>query len=145
MDIQLGIDPIIGVQSYTELPFDFRDYLEDLGISTLSQAQNVLLGQHSYWYTTDDLNIAGDWKVLWEEFTSNLEGARIRLNSCSDRLVWDYNHVNGSVIANLIYDSIVYASSPPIGCPLLALVWSGIMPLKISCFIWLTLENKILT
>ena len=112
---------------------------------TFTLIKNVFPGQHPYWYTADDINIAIDWKVLWEEFTSNLEGARIRINSCSDRLVWDYNHVDGSITANLIYDSIVYASSPPIGCPLLALVWSGIMPLKISCFIWLTLENKILT
>ena len=48
MDIQLCIEPIIGVQCYTEIPSDFRDYLEDLGISTLSQAQNVLPGQHPY-------------------------------------------------------------------------------------------------
>ena len=44
MDIQLGIDPIIGTQSCPELRSDFRDYLKDLGITNLSQENNILFG-----------------------------------------------------------------------------------------------------
>ena len=45
-DIILGIDPIIGTQTISWLDSDLREYLVDLGISTLSQAQNILPGQH---------------------------------------------------------------------------------------------------
>ena len=76
-DILLGIDPIIGTLYSSWLPLYIRDYLEDLGISTLSQAHNILPGQQHYWYTTEDLNIDGDWKLLWENYMSSMECARI--------------------------------------------------------------------
>ena len=112
-----------------------------MGIAYLSQAHNTLPRQHPYWYTTQDLNVAGDWKDQWEMYTSNMDGARIRLNSGFDRLVWDYNHHDGSVTAKLIYDCIIHSSLHPIESPLQALIWSCNIPRKISCFIWLTLNN----
>ena len=51
MDILLGIDPIVGTLHIPELPSNFRAYLEDLGIATLSRAHNILPGQRTYWYT----------------------------------------------------------------------------------------------
>ena len=144
-DILLGIDPIIGTMYSSWLPSDLRDYLDDLGISTLSQAHNILPGQHHYWYTTEDLNIDGDWKLLWENYTSSVESVKIRLSTRSDNLVWDYNKYDGSVTTELVYDYIVHHSCPPIGIPLHALIWFVILPNKISCFVWLALANKILT
>ena len=70
---------------------------------------------------------------------------RIRLNSSPDTLVWDHNKNNGSATSKLVYDYIVQSSHPLVGSNLQALIWSGILPTKISCFIWLVLENKILT
>ena len=61
-DILLDIDPIIGTFPCPELSSDFRDYLEDLGVTYLSQAHNTLPGQHPYWYIAEDLNVAGEWK-----------------------------------------------------------------------------------
>ena len=78
MDIQLGIDLIFGIQHCPVLPYDFRDYLKDLGISSLSQAHNILPGQHPYWYTVEDLNITGigksfgrNLRAIWKELISN--------------------------------------------------------------------------
>ena len=144
-DILVGIGLIIGTQSLSWLPSSLREYLEDLGISTLSHAHNILLGQHHYWYTAEDLCISGEWKLAWENFTRSLELRRIKLSSLSDSLVWDYNKSEGSVSAELVYDFIVHSSSPPTGSKLLAFLWSGILPKKICCFVWMAMANKILT
>ena len=144
-DIILGINSISGTQPYPELSSDFRDYLDDMGIAYLSQAHNSLPGQHPYWYTVEDLNVVGYWKDQWEIYTSYLEGARIRLNSCIDCMTWDYNQNDGSVNVKLIYDCIIHSSLHPNASPLLTLIWSCNLSMKIICFIWLTLHNKVLS
>ena len=98
-----------------------------------------------YWYTTEDLCVVGDWKLAWDTFTRSLEFGGIRLNSHSDCLIWAYNKFDGYVSAKLVYDSIVLSSSPSAGSRLLTLIWSGTLPKKICCFIWLALMNKLLT
>ena len=77
----LGIDPIIGIPDSLTLLAGFLEYLEDLDIATLSQAQNTLPGLHKYWYTAEDLCVVGDWKLAWDTFMRSLEFGGIRLNS----------------------------------------------------------------
>ena len=74
-----------------------------------------------------------------------MEGTRIRLSSSTDKWVWQYNRPEGSVTAELVYDSIIFSSSSLIGFPLQALILSGILPKKIRCSVWLALANKIRT
>ena len=50
-NILVGIDSIIGTHSLSELPLGIREYREDLGITALIHAHNILPGQHNYWYT----------------------------------------------------------------------------------------------
>ena len=82
----MGIDPIIGAQSPYYLPLGLKDYLEDLDITTLSQARNILPGSHPYWYTAEDLCIAGEWKTAWDCYTRGLELGRIKLSPLFDAL-----------------------------------------------------------
>ena len=145
LDVLIGIDQIIGVPSSLSLPTGLRDFLEDLDITSLTHARNTLPGTHHYWYSAEDLCVTGDWKLAWDSFTRDLELSEIRLNTQSDVLIWAYNKRDGSISANLVYDSIVKPLSPPSGSRLLALVWSGSLPKKINCFVWLALRNKILT
>ena len=93
----------------------------------------------------EDLDIAGDWKHAWENYTRGLEMSRIRLNYMSDTLVWEHNRNVSPTSAKNVYDFIVQSSHPPQGNSLHDFIWSGALPNKISCFIWLVLENKILT
>ena len=118
----MGIDPIIGTHSPSELPSSLREYLEDLGITTLSHAQNILPGQHHYWYTAEDLYIAGDWKFAWDNYTRCLEYGRIRLNSHIESLVWHHKKFDGSVSTELVYDVIMQSSPPPTGSKLHAFI-----------------------
>ena len=65
--IKIGIDPIVGLNSDYMLPLELRAYLVDYGISHLSYAQNwgIVSVSQSYWLTVDDLELAGQWKVSW--------------------------------------------------------------------------------
>ena len=100
-NILVGIGLIIGTHSLSVLPLGIREYLEDLGIVSLIHAQNILPSQHNYWYMAEELNIVGDWKLAWENYTRCLEHGRIRLNSLTDSLVWDHNKHDGNVTTEL--------------------------------------------
>ena len=143
-NVHIGIDPIIGIPDSFTWPTGFREFLEDLDIITLSQARNILLGSQ-YWYSVEDLCVIGEWKLSWDTFTRSLEFGGIRLHSRSDSLMWAYNKFDGSVSTKLVYDNIVANSSPPTGSRVLKHIWSGTLPRKVSCFIWLALMNKLLT
>ena len=118
--ILIGIDPIIGVQDFITFPVRFKEFLEDLDIVSLSQERNTLPGIHKYWYTTEDLYVIGDWKIIWDSFTRSLEIGGIRLNTMSDSLIWDFNKHNGTNTAKLVYDCIVHSFSPRAGSRLLS-------------------------
>ena len=59
-DIILGIDPILGSHASHSLPLKLREYLTDLDIVTLAQAHNAHPNAHHYWFTAEELNLAGD-------------------------------------------------------------------------------------
>ena len=59
-DILVGVNPIIGTHSLSDLPLGLRDYLDDFGIVSLNHAHNSLPGLHNYWYSAKDLDIEGD-------------------------------------------------------------------------------------
>ena len=93
----------------------------------------------------EELCIAGDWKLIWDSFTRILELGGIRLNTQLDSMIWAYNKNDGSVSAKLVYDNIVCTYAPSAGNRLIKHIWTGALPRKISCFIWLALKNKLLT
>ena len=63
--IELGVDPIDGLNSSFTLSDDLKEYLGDYGITFLHQARNlgVVSNSQSYWLTTYDLDLGGDWQV----------------------------------------------------------------------------------
>ena len=144
-DVLIGVDLVIGVPTSLSLPDGLRTFLDDLDITSLSQARNTLPDSQHYWYSTEDLCIAGEWKEAWEAYTRGLELCGIRLTSQSDTLLWAFNKHDGSISAKLVYDCIVKSYSPLSGSRLHSYIWVGTLPRKIGCFIWLVLRNKILT
>ena len=52
-DIILGIDPIVGSQAPYILPLELREYLEDMDIVTLAQANNAQPNAHHYWFMAE--------------------------------------------------------------------------------------------
>ena len=78
-DIRVGTDLIVGTESLLVLPQDLRDYLEDYGILTLAQARNFTPGAQRFGFIAEDLDLGGEWGLLWNKFISRLEFGRIRL------------------------------------------------------------------
>ena len=144
-NILLGIDPIVGLHSSFRLPEDLRSYLEDMNICTLAQAQNSLHYAQSYWLSAEDLDLGGSYNIIWNEYIEGLSGAGIRLTDHSDDLVWTYKKNSGSITAKAAYDCIVCSHLPPVSNLADSLLWTKALPNKISCFIWLSLQNRILT
>ena len=66
--IRLGLDPIVGQGSSFLLPFDLREYLLDYGICMLDQARNHTSCAQSYWFSAADLDLWGEWKMLWDSY-----------------------------------------------------------------------------
>ena len=64
----MGLDPIVGMGSPFSLPFELQEYLEDYGIFTLDQARNYSPDARHYWLTVDDLDLGGEWKLLWNVY-----------------------------------------------------------------------------
>ena len=86
-DIRVGIYLIMGTEALLVLPQDLHDYLEDYGIVTLAQARNFTPGAKSYWFTAKDMDLGGEWGLLWNTFVTGLEYGRIRLTYKKDSLI----------------------------------------------------------
>ena len=127
--IRLGVDPIVGLGSSFLLPHDLRDYLEDYGICTLDHARNQTPFAKSYWFSVDDLDLQGDWKIIWENFTRGLEFGRIRLSEHYDSLLWSHNKYVGPLTTAMGYDCIT--SSCCSEDQAMFLIWSGL-----SIYLW---------
>ena len=129
----MGSNPIVGLGSPFTLPQDLRDYLEDYGISMLDQARNYLMGAQSYWFTAEELDLRGHWKLLWNKFTSGLEYGRIRLSNRQDSLLWSYNNYVGELTTALGYECIVhhYQNCSSDLSTVLVLLWKLNIPTKV--------------
>ena len=131
--------------TYFILPRMLRDYLEDYGICTLSQAWNYTSSASGYWFTAEELDLTGEWKSIWDNFIRGLEYGRIRLSDQQDTLLWSFNKYVGSITASVGYDCILYAKGFEQQDLTLNFLWSLRIPLKIVCFTWLLARDRILT
>lgn len=139
--IRLGVDPIVGLGSFFLLPLNLLDYLADYGICSLEHARNQTLHAQNYWFLADDLELRGEWKILWDNYIRGLEFGRIRLSDNSDSLLWTHNIVTVA----MGYDCIVSSFCSEEQTSVLDTIWKFNIPLKIGCFIWLLGRGLILT
>ena len=145
--IRVGLDPIVGMGSSFSLPYELRVYLEDYGILTLDQARNYSSDAPSYWLSVDDLDLGGDWKLIWNSYVPGLEYGRIRLKPNLDSLSWSYHNYSGAITAAIAYDCISHHSMDDSSdlSYVLYLLWKIKIPAKIRFFLWILIMDKVLT
>ena len=109
LNIRLGVDPIAGLNAQYLLFEDLRDYLADLGITKLAQAQNLEVYGHEFncWYTASYLNLGDDWVLQWSTYVKFLSHGGIRIGNSEDTLLWMFEKKLGKVTAKMAYDLIV--------------------------------------
>ena len=147
MNIRLGVDPIPGLNAPFLLSDGLRDYLTDYGITHLTHAQN-LDGEAqgpNYWYTAEDLHLAGEWVEKWSDFVQGLSHGGIKIHNTEDTLLWLQNPKNGMVTANSAYELIVSRNLPLAHHSFYTQIWHFSIPQKIKRFIWLVIKNKVNT
>ena len=143
----MGLDLIIGMGSSFSLPRDLWDYLEDFGMTSLAQARNYSPDARSYWLSAADLDLGGEWYLLWNSYVIGLEYGRIRLRPQPDNLLWSYKSYSRSISVATAYDCISTHHMDPLSNSsfILQFLWKINIPEKIRCFIWLLIMNKVLT
>ena len=146
-NIKVGIDPIAGVSSDYTLLEDLRLYLEDYGIHTLSDVLNrrVSTSSTDYWLSADALELGGLCKEAWSNYIKGLQHGGIRISNTPDTLVWIFNKSIGTVKSNLMYELTVNISVTSKPNDIFVKIWKLRIPLKIICFNWLCLSNRINT
>ena len=127
------------------LPRGLREYFEDYGICSLAQARNHTPNAKSYWFSADDLDLIGEWKSIWENYVRGLEFGRIRLSDQVDSLIWTHHKYIGPLSAAEGYSCVISNSCSELNDKVLKILWTLTIPLKIKCFTWLMIFQKILT
>lgn len=134
--IHLGVDPIVGMGSTFILPEDLRSYLADMDICTLAQARNPCSSAPFYWYSSSDLDLAGSYSSIWNDYINGLSALGIRLNDSPDMLAWSFNRSGLDITAkeayNCIFQSTMVEDSMAVSPPVSPPVWNKSLPLKIS-------------
>lgn len=145
--IKVGVDPIIGLEHDYLLPTIIPQYLDIIGLSTLDKIhhQNNGRANSQKWFTAQDLGISGYLARIWENYTNKLNSAGVHLSNSVDKLVWAGNTGNGSVTAKSAYKRIIQQKYifPPDWW--YVKIWKWHIPLKLKCFTWLILQNKLKT
>ena len=135
LKIKVGIDPIVGHNSLYFLFEELRDYLTDLGITYLAQAQNLeVVGTDGpYWYSTSDLLLGGDWAAQWSSYVKGLTHGGIRIGHAEDKLLWIYDEQMGKVTAKKAYDLIVCNHRTIMENDIILKIWHFNIPHKLKC------------
>lgn len=143
--ISIGTDPILGIGEGHRLSDELITTLHDRGIFVL----NHLWTSSAVHADTRELIDISDLPVAllmeWSVFRLSLLGAGIQIQAEPDRLVWEFNPLHGTVTARLAYTYLMEGPLEHQVTGIGSMLWSPEFPLRISCFVWLLLHNKIAT
>ena len=108
VNVQIGIDPITGMENSFILSPSLVSYLHDYGIFTLNHIAVKIskfssIGSGDIWLSVEELELGGDWKKEWDTYIHSLISLGIKLNSKEDAWVWSFNESNGHVSTKLAY------------------------------------------
>lgn len=78
-------------------------------------------------------------------YVQGLNQLGVRLLDKEDEIVWIWNRVDGQITAKSANDTISFLSSEATGCWWSSTIWKWNLPMKLKCFLWLMLKNKVLT
>jgi hypothetical protein len=145
-DIRIGTDPIVGSHSYYKLSRNLIHTLKLLGIEFLAQVRNLDMDElrHTSWKNVESLGLVGEISEEWKNYVKGLVGSGIDLNEGKYTLIWSWDTKGGQVNEKQAYEvQLLEDEVQPTFW--YSELWHWQLPLKIKLFIWLMLEQNILT
>ena len=142
--IRIGIDCFVRGEGAFKLSDSLLQILHGKGYHTLDHITYISGQQESSLIGASYLRLEGSHILEWMRYLSVLDRMGITLSLKADSLMWSINYASRDIVVKLAYDHI---SKPPV---LQARWWgSGIWGyhalLKIICFMWLVLHDRIIT
>lgn len=119
--------------------------LHDKGLYVLKQFMVQGNTPSTCWPSAVSIDLPFPLGIEWELYRLRLIDSGIFLQNLPDRLIWSANTSLGTVTAPLAYEYLLVDSDDREVTGVDKLIWNNTLPLKIGCFIWLCLQNKILT
>jgi hypothetical protein len=97
------------------------------------------------WKKAGDLGLEGELIEEWNNYVKGLVGSGFELNNEKDSLMWSWDTKGGQVTTKQAYE--VQLEEAVVVEPVFwySDLWNWHLPLKIKLFMWLLLEQKILT
>jgi hypothetical protein len=113
----------------------------------LSQVRSVDLEntRQTGWIKAEVLGLEGDSKDEWNNYVKGLTSLGIELNNEKDLLMWSWDTKSGQVSAKKAYEVQMLEDEVTEPVFWYSDLWQWQLPLKIKLFMWLLLEQRILT
>jgi hypothetical protein len=146
-DVRIGSDPMVGSHNFYQLSRNLISKLKDLGFEFLAQVGTVDLenSRQTGWIKAEVLGLEGDLKDEWNNYVKGLVSLGIELNKDKDLLMWSWDTKSGQVSAKKAYEvqMLEVVETEPVFW--YNDLWKWQLPLKVKLFMWLLLEQRILT
>lgn len=143
--ITIGTDPILGIGDRYLLSRELIEALQARGIHVFKQLWVPSVEQSDKWELVNVSDFPVDLMKEWSDYRLAVVGAGLHTLEKSDRLIWVKNPLLGNVMAKLAYDSLMEEPSDFQVTGIGSMVWNNKIPLRIGCFVWLAIQNKLLT
>jgi hypothetical protein len=145
--IHIGRDAILGLGSKAYLSSGLLEFLRNLKVFFLFQAQhNSDCGfSCTNWKSSTDLGLSGALAQEWTSYCLALSGAGIRLHAVEDTIKWNGGDCSGLLTVKNVYNAISSTIWSQRCTGWRKNLWHWSLPLKLKLFIWLAANDKILT
>jgi hypothetical protein len=145
--VALGRDIILGMGSSSFLSLPLLIVLRKKHFSVLAQVWRIH-GQDSLlstWINILDMDLTGDLAAEWDHFGRALQASGVSLSENEDEILWIGGDSSGSLSKKNVYAALISTLNQLMLTGWRNRLWKWHIQQKIKLFLWLAVENKILT
>jgi len=143
--VLVGTDQVVSGGLSSTLSESLINHLNGHGYTTLDHFCSMTPIRGDYWFSSAYLGLVGSDAQEWQNYIHVLLLMGINLRQSEDKMVWTHNQSDGRVTAKLTYDLLLQNLGNHIEDWWARYIWKWKVPIKLLCFFWLCLHNRILT
>jgi hypothetical protein len=145
--VSLGRDSILGLGASSFLSPQLINALRQKQVWVLAQAWSAR-DQDSLqdtWINSNALELTGNLALEWEQYTKALKAAGVKLSGNEDEIIWIGGDASGVLSAKNVYLALLSIQNLQVIKGWLLHMWKWNIQEKVKLFLWLAVNNKILT